>query len=66
MPVLLLTLIVRVLPWARRPKDERGISLIEYALLLLLIVIVAILALVFLGNATNNSLNDSTNTLFNH
>ena len=41
--------------WNRR--DELGASLVEYALLLALIAVVAIVALHFLGSSVNNTLN---------
>ena len=41
--------------WHRR--DESGASLVEYALLLALIAVVAIVALHFLGTSVNNTLN---------
>jgi pilus assembly protein Flp/PilA len=37
-------------------KDEMGASIVEYALLLALIAVVAIGALVFLGHTVNNTL----------
>jgi len=43
---------------ARTSLDERGASLVEYALLLALIAIVAIIALTFLGHAVSNTLNN--------
>jgi Flp pilus assembly pilin Flp len=39
-------------------EDERGASLVEYALLLALIAVVAITALIFLGGAAKNQLNN--------
>jgi pilus assembly protein Flp/PilA len=41
--------------WSRR--DEVGASLVEYALLLALIAVVAIVALHFLGSSVSNTLN---------
>jgi len=41
--------------WARR--DESGASLVEYALLLALIAVIAIVALQFLGHSVSNTLN---------
>lgn len=41
--------------WERR--EEEGASLVEYALLLALIAVVAIVALHFLGGAVSNTLN---------
>ena len=46
---------------ARTSLDERGASLVEYALLLALIAIVAIVALTFLGHAVSNTLNNVAN-----
>jgi pilus assembly protein Flp/PilA len=46
--------------WAQRKfagRGERGASLVEYALLLALIAVVAIGAIAFLGGAVNNQLN---------
>lgn len=45
--------------WARHKwvvRDDRGASLVEYALLLALIAVVAVGALVFLGNSVANQL----------
>jgi pilus assembly protein Flp/PilA len=39
-------------------KDDTGASLVEYALLLALIAVVAIGALTFLGGTVSNSLNN--------
>jgi Flp pilus assembly pilin Flp len=47
-----------------RIRDEYGASLVEYALLLGLIVVVALVGLMFVGHATANSLNSTGNTLF--
>jgi pilus assembly protein Flp/PilA len=44
-------------------KDDTGASLVEYALLLALIAVVAIGALVFLGGTVNNTLNNVANAL---
>jgi pilus assembly protein Flp/PilA len=46
-------------------KDDRGASLVEYALLLALIAVVAIGALIFLGGAVNNTLNNVASTINN-
>ena len=56
----IVTLVMRVVDpmrnlWNRR--DEVGASLVEYALLLALIAVVAIVALHFLGTSVNNTLN---------
>lgn len=47
-----------------RRRDEVGASLVEYALLLALIAVVAIVSLHFLGGSVSNSLNSSGNSLF--
>ena len=46
-----------------RVKSEVGASLVEYALLLGLIAVVAITALVVLGGTTSNLLNNAGNDL---
>jgi Flp pilus assembly pilin Flp len=48
----------------RRRFAQNGASLVEYALLLALIAVAALLALYFLGGSVSNSLNNSGNTLF--
>ncbi|HZU73363.1 MAG TPA: Flp family type IVb pilin [Acidimicrobiales bacterium] len=45
--------------------DESGASLVEYALLLALIAVVAIGALIFLGHGVNNTLQNVANNLAN-
>lgn len=40
------------------PDDDTGASLVEYALLLVLIAMVAIIALAFLGEAASEGLNE--------
>jgi pilus assembly protein Flp/PilA len=47
------------------PKEDRGASLVEYALLLALIAVVAIGALLFLGGAVNSTLNNVANMINN-
>ncbi len=56
-----------IISWikARTSLDEKGASLVEYALLLALIAIVAILALTFLGHAVANTLNNVANVVNN-
>lgn len=44
-------------------RNETGASIVEYALLLSLIAVVAILALYFLGGTVANSLSSSGNSL---
>ena len=46
-------------------RDDKGASLVEYALLLALIAVVAIGALIFLGNTVNNTLNNVANAINN-
>lgn len=46
-------------------SNEEGASLVEYALLLALIAVVAIGALIFLGHTASNSLNSIANNLNN-
>ena len=47
--------------WTKR--DQFGASLVEYALLLALIAVVALVALHFLGGAVNNTLNNVANSV---
>jgi pilus assembly protein Flp/PilA len=57
-----------VLSWVRQRlsiRDEAGASLVEYALLLALIAVVAITALVFLGHSVSNALNNVANSINN-
>ena len=49
----------------RLARNESGASLVEYALLLALIAVVAIGALIFLGKGVNNTLNNIANNLAN-
>ena len=49
----------------RFSRDDAGASLVEYALLLALIAVVAIGALIFLGHSVNNTLNNVANSLNN-
>jgi pilus assembly protein Flp/PilA len=41
-----------------KATDERGASLVEYALLVALIAVVCILAITFLGNAADSQFQD--------
>ena len=50
---------------ARSRGDQTGTSLVEYALLLLLIVIVAFVALHFLGGTVSNGLNNDVGSINN-
>ena len=52
--------------WAQRKftgRGDVGASLVEYALLLALIAVVAIGALVFLGHSVNNQLKNVANVI---
>lgn len=60
----MLTLIMVALRWFLPARDEDGVSIVEYALLLLLIFVVALVAIVFIGHTNANSLNNSGNSLF--
>ena len=44
-------------------RDERGASLVEYALLIALIAVVCIIAIVFLGNSLNGNYSRSASKL---
>jgi len=43
--------------------DDRGQGLVEYALIIALVSVVALLSLRFLGNKANNTLSNAANTL---
>jgi len=49
--------------WSRR--NEAGASLVEYALLLALIAVIALVALHFLGGSVSNTLNKVGNSISN-
>ena len=51
-------------PGTGRDRDEAGASLVEYTLLLAFIVLVALVGMHFLGATTNNSINNSGNSIF--
>jgi pilus assembly protein Flp/PilA len=54
--------------WAQRKftkADDAGASLVEYALLLALIAVVAIGAIAFLGRSVNNTINNVANAINN-
>ena len=46
-----------------RIKDERGASLVEYALLLALIAVICIGAITLIGKGANNSLSKTASAL---
>jgi pilus assembly protein Flp/PilA len=48
-----------------RIKDERGASLVEYALLLALIAVVCIAAITFIGNKADESFSSTGSALEN-
>ncbi len=59
-------LYLNVVGWFQdRERDERGASLVEYALLLVLIAVVAIAALTFLGGTVANTFNNVGNAINN-
>lgn len=59
-------LYLNVVGWFQdRLSDERGASLVEYALLLVLIAVVAIAALTFLGKAVHNTFNNVATAINN-
>ena len=47
-----------------RVVDERGASMVEYALLIALIAIVALVAVAFFGSSVSESFGDSTTRMF--
>jgi pilus assembly protein Flp/PilA len=47
-------------------KDDTGATLVEYALLLALIAVVAIGALIFLGNTVSNTLSNVGQNISTH
>ncbi|MDZ7673575.1 MAG: Flp family type IVb pilin [Acidimicrobiales bacterium] len=47
-----------------RRRDDRGASLVEYALLVALIAIVCIVAVTFLGGETSQSFESNASSLF--
>lgn len=53
-----------IVGWLKaRFSDDRGASLVEYALLLALIAVVAIGALIFLGHSAGNTLQNVANSI---
>jgi len=59
---------LQVVTWLRQAftrDEERGATLVEYALLLALIAVVAIAALQFLGKTVNTTLNNVANAINN-
>jgi len=47
-----------------RVADQRGASMVEYALLIALIAIVALIAVAFFGSKLSDSFNGSTTEMF--
>ena len=47
-----------------RLRDERGASLVEYALLLAFIVLVCLAAMAFLGTQTSANITENSSSLF--
>jgi pilus assembly protein Flp/PilA len=59
-------LLWQVVTWLKHVfvrDDEKGASLVEYALLLALIAVVAVAALQFLGHTVSNTLNNVANSI---
>ena len=52
-----------LLPAVHRLRDERGASLVEYALMLALIAMVCIAAVTALGSTTSGSFSEATSML---
>lgn len=50
-------------PTTRRRRDERGASLVEYALLVALIAVVMVGAVTYLGDAAGDSLENSSSSV---
>jgi len=48
----------------RHLRQERGASLVEYAMLLAFIVLVCLAAMTFLGTQTSTGITDSSSSLF--
>lgn len=46
-------------------RDEKGQGLVEYALIIVLIALVAVLAMKYLGKAASNTLSNAASTLAN-
>jgi pilus assembly protein Flp/PilA len=66
--VNIVSLVMRVIDPIRHTWDRRnegGASLVEYALLLALIAVVALVALHFLGGSVANTLNNVGNSISN-
>jgi pilus assembly protein Flp/PilA len=47
-----------LISWIKAHMDDRGASLVEYALLVALIAVVCIAAVTFLGTAASENFND--------
>jgi Flp pilus assembly pilin Flp len=63
--VTILQITLRAWITSRMSCDDVGASLVEYALLLALIAVVAITALVFLGHSVSNTLQNAGNNIAN-
>ena len=51
-------------PLTASPETEAGAAVVEYALLLAFIVLVAFVAIIFIGGTVTNGLNSSGSSLF--
>lgn len=53
------TMIFRVRTWLTADRDDRGASLVEYALLVALIALVCFVAVGFLGSSASSKFEDT-------
>jgi pilus assembly protein Flp/PilA len=63
--VLLVTRVINPIRHTWNRRNEVGASLVEYALLLALIAVVALVALHFLGGSVSNTLNNVGSSISN-
>jgi pilus assembly protein Flp/PilA len=63
--MMIISFVMQLFQAPRMRRDEAGASLVEYALLLALIAVVALVALHFLGNSVSNTLNSVGDSINN-
>jgi pilus assembly protein Flp/PilA len=63
--MMIISFVMQLFQAPRMRRDESGASLVEYALLLALIAVVALVALHFLGNSVSNTLNSVGDSINN-